>query len=92
MMQNDFDNFGEDSFEFRTLASSANKWEASRIETFMMKVLKSQDPKYGYNYKDKKGNSPLAIADRWRTIPPNWADGHRVHYYMKHHVLLPPRH
>lgn len=89
-MQSDFDIYGAGSFEFRTLMSSDDKWEASRLETFIMKILKSQNPLFGYNYKDRKGNSPLAIADRWRTTPRNWSNNQRVSQYINHGVLLPP--
>lgn len=91
LMQVDYDTYGEDSFRYNVFTKCADKWEASRTETVMMKILKSQNPEYGYNYKDRKGNSPLAIADRWRTEPRNWADNCRAQYYKKHGVLLPPK-
>lgn len=90
LMQKDYDLHGEASFKSSICFQCSNKEEASRIETFVMKILKSQDPVYGYNYKDRKGNSPLAIADRWRTVPRNWANNHRASVYVKKGILLPP--
>lgn len=63
MMQDDFNKYGEDSFD---------ELEGDRMEVFMMKVLRSQDRRFGYNYKDRSGTSKYAIADRWRTPPRYW--------------------
>lgn len=91
LMQVDYDEYGEDSFQVRIFSERKKMESASQLETFAMKVLKSQNPKYGYNYKDRKGNSPLAFADRWRTYPRNWSDSRRAYYYRKYGVLSPPR-
>lgn len=90
-MQSDYNKYGKDSFEIKVFTSCDNMQKASMIETIVMKILKSQDPQYGYNIGDPKGNSPLAIADRWRTIPWNWSDSRRFYYFTKHGVLLPPK-
>ena len=89
-MQSDFDKYGKESFEVKVFTSCKDGQQASMIETFVMKILKSQNPKYGYNTGDPKGNSPLAIADRWRTKPWNWSDSKRHYYFTKHGILLPP--
>lgn len=90
-MQSDYDKYGKDSFEIKVFTSCDNMQKASMVETIVMKILKSQDPKYGYNIGDPKGNSPLAIADRWRTYPRNWSDSRRAYYYRKYGVLFPPQ-
>ena len=92
LMQADYDKYGAESFRVRIFSERIGLESASQLEAFMMKVLKSQNPKHGYNYKDRKGNSPLAIADRWRTYPRNWSDEKRAYYYRKYGVLLPPEH
>ena len=90
MMQDDYNKYGADSFVYKVFTKCSRKWESRRIETIVMKILKTQNPKYGYNYKDRKGNAPLAIADRWRTDPRNWSDNRRLWHYDKYGVLLPP--
>ena len=70
--QDDFNRFGEESFEVKYLDSFGDM-EGARMEVFMMKVLRSQDRQFGYNYKDPIGTSHFAIADRWRTKPRYWA-------------------
>ena len=89
-MQADFDKYGKDSFEVKVITSFENKLEASAFETFMMKLLKSQNPECGYNARDHKGNSPIAIADRWRTPVSNWSSGKRNYHFRKYGILLPP--
>ena len=71
MMQDDFNKYGEDSFVVHYL-DSFDELEGDRMEVFMMKVLRSQDRRFGYNYKDRSGTSKYAIADRWRTPPRYW--------------------
>ncbi len=70
-LQEDFNKYGEDSFVVKYL-DSFDDMEGARMEVFMMKVLRSQDKRFGYNYKDPIGTSPFAIADRWRTPPRYW--------------------
>ena len=73
LMQSDYNAHGEAAFEFR-VGPLEPHWEGVRMEVFVMKLLKSQDPKYGYNYKDKRrGASRYAIEDRWRTSPTTWS-------------------
>lgn len=50
-MQEDFDRYGIESFFVRPLGSFKGN-ELLRMEAFMMQVLKTQDIRYGYNYKD----------------------------------------
>ena len=71
LMQEDSYTFGYDSFRVYVFGTFPEK-EAKRIEVFLMKVLRTQDSRFGYNYKDKAGTSAYAIADRWRTPPNAW--------------------
>ena len=73
MMQEDSHLFGPESFSYRTFGAYPNE-EADRMEVFMMKVLRTQDPRFGYNYKDKAGINKNAIKDRWRTPKRTWCD------------------
>lgn len=72
-LQSDFDKYGEKSFVYRTLFENLDEQEAKRLEIFMMKVLKSQNPTYGYNDSDRSGNGKWAVASRWRTSPFYWS-------------------
>lgn len=89
-MQSDFNKYGKESFDAKVFTSCKNKQRASALETFTMKVLKSQEPEFGYNVGDRKGNSPLAKADKWRTPVWNWSNGKRSYYFRKYGILLPP--
>lgn len=71
LMQEDSYTFGYESFECKILGPY-DKHEAGRMEVFMMKILRTQDKRFGYNYGDRSGNSPNAIKDRWRTPPRAW--------------------
>lgn len=72
LFQKDFNEHGEESFACKVIG----RWprnEALRMEVFMMKVLRTQSEKYGYNYKDDVGTTPRAIAERWRTPSYQWS-------------------
>lgn len=71
-LQEDFNKYGEGSFVVKYL-DSFDDMEGARMEVFMMKVLRSQDKRFGYNYKDPIGTSCYAVADRWRTPPRYWS-------------------
>lgn len=71
LMLEDRYTFGHETFECRIFGSYEED-EAARMEIFMMKILRTQDERFGYNYKDKSGTSPMAIKDRWRTPPRAW--------------------
>lgn len=71
LMLEDSYTFGYESFECRILGSF-DEFEAARMEVFMMKILRTQDERFGYNCCDKSGTSPNAIKDRWRTPPRAW--------------------
>ena len=71
LMCEDSYTFGYESFECKVLGYYDDD-EAARMETFMMKLLRTQDKRYGYNYRDKSGNCPNAVKDRWRTPPRAW--------------------
>lgn len=64
-MQEDFNMYGEASFFVRFLGEYRGE-ELKKMEVFMMKVLRSQDRRFGYNYKDKTGTSKKAIEQRWK--------------------------
>lgn len=49
-LQNDFDEFGEDAFSFEIIGEDNF---GLNIERKMQEILKTYDPKYGYNYKDQ---------------------------------------
>lgn len=72
LFQDDYNKFGEDSFVIKYLDSFSDT-EGARMEVFMMKVLRSQDDRFGYNYKDPIGTSRFSIMDRWRTPPRYWS-------------------
>ena len=76
--QADYDRYGEGSFVIKYLGDF-DGGELCRMEIFMMKVLRTQDRRYGYNYKDRSGTSPNSIKDRWRTPPCAWSPVHRVY-------------
>lgn len=85
LMQEDFDKYGEESFAYHYL-DAFDDAEAKRMEVFMMKVLRSQDPRYGYNYKDRAGTSQRAINERWRTPAHSWS--FPIRKERKRHRLL----
>ena len=69
-MQEDFNLYGEASFFVRFLGEYTGE-ELKKMEVFMMMVLRSQDRRFGYNYKDKTGTSRKAIEQRWRSHDQN---------------------
>lgn len=69
--QDDFNQYGENSFVVNFL-DGYDDHEGARMEAFTMKILRSQDRRYGYNYKDKLGTGKNAISDKWRTPPIAW--------------------
>lgn len=71
MMLEDSFTYGYESFDFY-IFGTYEKQEASRMEVFLMKILRTQDPRFGYNYKDRSGSTKYAIADKWRTPPQAW--------------------
>ena len=77
-LQKDYDRYGEESFFVKYLGDY-DGGELCRMEIFMMKILRTQDRRYGYNYKDRSGTSPNAIKDKWRTPPSTWSPCHRVY-------------
>ena len=76
LMQEDSYTFGYETFKAWVIGVY-DEYEASRMETFMMKMLRTQDKTFGYNYKDRSGNSKTAIKDRWRTPPMAWQPAFR---------------
>ena len=83
-MNEDYVTCGENAFSFQILCRHKDRLEACRMETFFMKLLRSQKFEYGYNYKDKSGDTEFAIADKWRTSPATWSkEGHRYHVAHK---------
>ena len=83
-MNEDYVTCGENAFSFQILCRHKDRLEACRMETFFMKLLRSQKFEYGYNYKDKSGDTEFAIADKWRTSPVTWSkEGHRYHVAHK---------
>ena len=71
LMQEDYDTYGEDSFVSKTVGTyseDVGRWK----EIFIMKMLRSQDPRYGYNYMDKSGNSECAVDAKWRPPYYKW--------------------
>lgn len=71
LMQDDYFAFGYESFKFIEYGSY-DEDEAARMEIFLMKMLRTQDKRFGYNYKDRAGTCKNAIKDRWRTPPRAW--------------------
>lgn len=87
LMQNDFDKYGEQSFEVKYLGEyEGNKLK--QMEVFMMKVLRTQDARFGYNYKDKIGTSKFSAEDRWRTAPISWHSGTRGLFPLSKEVAV----
>lgn len=65
-MQTDFDSYGIDSFFIRVIGTFEGR-ELRRMESFMMSVLRTQDIRYGYNYKDvMAGKGIYAVSKRRR--------------------------
>ena len=83
LMQEDSFTFGYESFTTK-IFGSYEELEASRMEIFMMKMLRTQDTRFGYNYKDTSGNSKFAVQDRWRTPPFAWRPGFRKWFRENH--------
>ena len=74
IMQSDFDLYGFDSFK-SVVFGKYDRAEANRMEVFLMKMFKSQNPEFGYNYKDQSGNGLIAIASKWRIPCTYWETG-----------------
>lgn len=70
-MQEDSNTFGYETFTYSVMGPYDDH-ECSRMEIFMMKILRTQDVRFGYNHKDRSGLSVNAINDRWRTPPSAW--------------------
>ena len=71
VMQDDYNKFGEDAFEFRVVGTYEDL-EASRMEMFMMYVLRTRDDSFGYNQLDRHGTGKGAIACKLRLLPRYW--------------------
>lgn len=78
--QTDFDKYGKEAFECRILIENAE----SNMEYFMMKLFKTQNREYGYNYKDNGGNSPYAIASKWRIPTFYWTKLGKASFHKKY--------
>lgn len=76
-LQEEYNKYGEESFVVNYLGEYSG-YKLAQMECFMMKVLRSQDPRYGYNYKDRIGTSPASIEDKWRTPPIAWRTCYRL--------------
>lgn len=71
LMQLDYDRYGDDSFVTMIVGEYKEKIEKHQ-EIFTMKILRTQDERYGYNYKDKSGTCKGAIASKWRVPSMEW--------------------
>ena len=65
MLQKDYDMYGADSFETKECGSFSER-DGYKMEIFLMKLLKTQDERYGYNYREKCGTSRQAVLSKWR--------------------------
>lgn len=79
MMQDESFMFGIETFKLIKFGSYYED-EASRMEVFLMKILRTQDERFGYNYKDRSGICKNAIKDKWRTPPRAWLPAFRAKY------------
>lgn len=79
LMQQDYDKYGKESFSYKFIGSFSDE-ETRRMEIFYMQLLRTKDPRYGYNYKDKSGTSKWAVHDRWRTPTKAWNNIFRKTY------------
>ena len=52
MLQDDFNSYGEENFEFEIVEESEKGFGRSHIEHNWMKKLKTYDSSFGYNIKD----------------------------------------
>lgn len=77
--QSDFDKYGQEAFECRVILEDAEP----NMEYFMMKMFKTQNREYGYNYKDQGGNGSYAIASRWRIAPFYWTKLGRAAFHER---------
>lgn len=64
-MQEDYDRFGADSFCFKVYGKFPYH-RALQQEIFISHVLRTKDRRFGYNYKDKHGESEKVISTGWR--------------------------
>lgn len=71
LMQSDYDAYGADSFVCKAFDTYPDI-EGRRMEPFMMFVLNSKNPEYGYNYKDSAGTGYGAIKCKLRADPLQW--------------------
>lgn len=63
-MQKDYDLYGWESFALKIIGWYKDWNDGKRLEKFYMQVLRTYDPRYGYNYKDRKALSPIKDKDR----------------------------
>lgn len=73
-MQEDFNKYGEESFSFIPLFEVSRDEYAPSLECFVMKVLRTQDKNFGYNYKDKCGTAKWLTREMMRDV-------HRAFFY-----------
>ena len=88
-LNKDYATYGKESFTFQILQEYDDRIKAYTLETFFMKVLRSQNAKYGYNYKDKAGTGIVSLADKWRT-PAHTINNDSRWYYLKRYKMLIP--
>lgn len=65
LMQSDYDAYGEQSFS-NNIIGEYDPITGKRQEILVMKILRTQEQKYGYNYKDKSGNGEYSGTLKWR--------------------------
>lgn len=87
-MNEDFKRYGENSFVY-TIIGKHDKTKALQIEAFYSAVLRTKDPRYGYNYKDQKGTGTMYVADKWRTVGYDHY-GKRLYHYLNHNKIIEP--
>jgi hypothetical protein len=68
LMQRDYNEYGENSFA----SAIVGRFEYNaglHQEALIMQFLRTQDDRYGYNYKDHTGTSDHAVSCAWRSQP-----------------------
>lgn len=87
----DYHKYGKESFSFEVVGAYKTEDMAKTMETFYMKVLRSQNPAYGYNHLDRNGTSDIAILDRWRTRHCEQVDSYRTQQWQFHRIYVLPK-
>ena len=76
VMQEDYETFGDD-YSYYILYASTDDFLVREQEKVFMGLLKTRDPQFGYNTKDRTNDVTLKNFKRY-SVPENWGrDGNK---------------